>query len=106
DRDGLMDFYVVDQKGSPRLYHNVTQASGRHWLEVDTIGTASNRDGCGARLTLVVGRAKLLREVLCGSTSLSSGSDASVHFGLGTAPDGHSTIKREAVAGAPRPQCP
>lgn len=85
DRDGLMDFYVVDQKGSPRLYHNVTQATGRHWLEVDTIGTASNRDGCGARLTLVVGRAKLLREVLCGSTSLSSGSDATVHFGLGTA---------------------
>src|SRR5207244_12343200 len=55
DGDGLVDAYVVDQLGSPRLYHNVTAASQNHWLEVDTVGTVSNRDGCGARLTLVLG---------------------------------------------------
>jgi enediyne biosynthesis protein E4 len=85
DGDGMVDLYVVDQSGSPRLYHNVTSDAGVHWLEVDTVGTASNRDGCGARLTLVVAGARLLREVFCGSISLSSGADAAVHFGLGAA---------------------
>src|SRR5439155_10457827 len=85
DRDRLMDLYVVDQLGSPRLYHNVTPITGNHWLEVRTVGTSSNRDGCGARVTLTAGTAKLLREVLCGSVSLASGADPTVHFGVVTA---------------------
>jgi hypothetical protein len=84
DGDGRMDLYVVDQLGSPRLYRNVTPTQGMHWLEVDTVGTTSNRDGCGGRLILTVGGMKLLREVFCGSTSLASGSDPTVQFGLGT----------------------
>lgn len=83
DRDGLLDLYVVQKGGSARLYRNVTQASGAHWLEVDLTGSASNRDACGARLILRVDGARLLRQVFCGSTSLSSGSDTVVHFGLG-----------------------
>ena len=65
------------------LLHNITDTSGLHWLEVQTVGTVSNRQGCGARLVLTVGKVKLLREVFCGSTSLSSGSDPTAHFGLG-----------------------
>jgi hypothetical protein len=83
DRDGLLDLYVVQKGGSPRLYRNATVATGHHWLEVDLTGTASNRDACGARVVLVVDGARLLRQVFCGSTSLSSGSDTTVHFGLG-----------------------
>jgi hypothetical protein len=86
DRDGLIDLYVVNKAGSPILYHNVTSAPGFHWLEVRLAGVTSNRDACGARLTLTVGGARLLREVFCGSTSLSSGSDPAVHFGLGSDP--------------------
>jgi hypothetical protein len=86
DRDGLIDLYVVNKAGSPILYHNVTAAPDFHWLEVRLAGVTSNRDGCGARLTLTVGGARLLREVFCGSTSLSSGSDTAVHFGLGSEP--------------------
>ena len=82
DRDGLLDVYVVNRNGEPILYHNVTPTSG-HWLEVDLTGTASNRDGCGARLTLSAAGGRQLREVFCGSTGLSSGSDRVVHFGLG-----------------------
>ena len=82
DGDGLVDAYVVDQLGSPRLYRNVTATAGKHWLEVHLVGVSSNRDGCGARLTLTVSGKKLLREVFCGSTSLASGSDQTVHFGL------------------------
>jgi enediyne biosynthesis protein E4 len=85
DRDGREDLFVVNQDGRPHLYRNETPFSGFHWLEVDTVGVASNRDGCGARLILMMGSVKLLREVLCGSTSLASGSDPTVHFGLGSA---------------------
>jgi hypothetical protein len=85
DRDGRMDMFVVDQSGSPHLYRNVTPIGNDHWLEVNTVGTTSNRDGCGARLTLTAGGATMIGEVFCGSTSVSSGSDSVVHFGLGTA---------------------
>jgi enediyne biosynthesis protein E4 len=85
DGDGLVDFYVLDQWGSPRLYHNVTPVAGLHSLEVLTVGTASNRDGCGGTILVTAAGSKMLREVLCGSTSLASGSDRTVHFGLGTA---------------------
>jgi enediyne biosynthesis protein E4 len=83
DRDGRMDVYVVNQEGTPRLLRNVTTQQGLHWLEVDTVGRASNRDGCGATLTAEAGGAIMLRQVLCGS-SLGAGSDTVVHLGLGT----------------------
>jgi hypothetical protein len=83
DRDGLLDLYVVQKGRSPRLYRNVTEAAGHHWLEVDLTGTTSNPDACGASLILEAAGGRLLREVFCGSTSLSSGSDTTVHFGLG-----------------------
>ncbi len=85
DRDGRVDLYVVNQGGRPLLFRNVTPRSGRHWLEVDTVGSASNRDGCGATLVATVGSAKLLRQVFCGSVGLGGGSDPVVHFGLGRA---------------------
>jgi hypothetical protein len=86
DRDGRIDLYVVDQVGvqggRPHLFRNVTPKRG-HWLEVNTIGTRSNRDGCGARLSAQMKGATLVRQVFCGSVSLSSGSDKVVHFGIG-----------------------
>ena len=85
DRDGDMDMFVVNQGGAPRLYRNVTPIENRHWLEVELTGTASNRDGCGAKLIATVGSARLLRQVFCGSTSVGSGSQKAVHFGLGEA---------------------
>lgn len=84
DRDGRLDLYVVNQAGSPRLYRNVTGEGAGHWLEVDPVGVVSNRDACGARLTAELDRrTRLTRQVLCGSTSLGSGRDSTVHFGLG-----------------------
>ena len=83
DRDGRVDLFVVNQGGKPRLYRNVSSTKGAHWLEVDTVGTSSNRDGCGARLVAKIGQVELLRQVMCGGTSVSTGSDTTVHFGLG-----------------------
>ncbi len=85
DRDGDVDLFVVDQGGAPKLLRNETPREANHWLEVDTVGTASNRDGCGARVTATVAGTTLLRQVMCGSTSVASGNDPTVHFGLGPA---------------------
>ena len=85
DRDGDMDLFVVNQGGAPHLYRNVTPRGNRHWLEVSLVGTVSNRDACGARVIATVGSARLLRQVFCGSTSVNSGSQKAVHFGLGEA---------------------
>ncbi len=79
NHDGLMDMYVVAQNGPAHLYRNATGLRGNHWLEVHTVGTVSNRDGCGARLLLTAGTTTMLREMLCAQDQ------RVVEFGLGSA---------------------
>jgi hypothetical protein len=78
DRDGRMDIFVVNQNGTPHLYRNLTPMGDRHWLEVNPVGTRSNRDGCGARMILKTKAGSQLREVFCGANQ------HAVLFGLGT----------------------
>ena len=52
----------------------------RRWLEVNTVGTVSNRDGCGARIRLTLADgSKMASEMFC------SADQKTVHFGLGSA---------------------
>lgn len=85
DRDGRMDLYLLNQNGSPVLYRNTTSRRNAHWLEVDLQGTVSNRDACGAIVTVrpVDSRKSMVRQLLCGGTSLGTGADQVLHFGLG-----------------------
>ena len=70
--------------GEPsRLYLNRCDW-GNHWLIVRLIGTASNRDGIGARLILEAGGRRQLREIAAGA-SISSQHMLPAHFGLGKA---------------------
>jgi hypothetical protein len=85
DGDGALDLFVVDQAGSPRLYRNVTERAGRHWIELDLTGTASNTDACGARVTIEVAGSAIDRLVTCGSGATGSGHHTRVHAGLGAA---------------------
>jgi enediyne biosynthesis protein E4 len=85
DNDGDMDVFIVNQSGAPRLYRNDTPRGANHWLEVETVGSESNRDGCGAIVTAVVAGKPIARQVLCGSGGTSSTNQRAVHFGLGTA---------------------
>jgi len=93
DRDGRVDVLLVDQGGRVHLFRNVTPVPGRHWLEVRLAGSASNTDGCGARLVFTTASGSMMREKFCGSTGLSSGSDPAVHVGLGS----DSTIGQLAI---------
>jgi hypothetical protein len=54
-----------------------------HWIEIKTVGTKSNRDGIGARITVKAGARTFVDEVRSGS-SYSSSNDMRVHFGLGS----------------------
>jgi enediyne biosynthesis protein E4 len=58
--------------------------SPNHWIAIKTVGTKSNRDGIGAKLTLKIGKRTLVDEVRSGS-SYDSNNDTRVHFGLGAA---------------------
>jgi enediyne biosynthesis protein E4 len=55
-----------------------------HWIAFKTIGTVSNRDGVGTRITVRAGKRLLVDEVRSGSSYVSN-NDMRVHFGLGTA---------------------
>ncbi|MGH2829091.1 MAG: CRTAC1 family protein, partial [Actinomycetota bacterium] len=81
DRDGRVDMFVLNQDGIPRLFRNVTQGFG-HWLHVRVTGPGGS-DACGARLSVLDAGPPMTRQVLCGSTSLSSGTDPVVRLGLG-----------------------
>jgi len=68
------------------LYRNVSPASPgtAHWIELNLIGTKSNRDAIGARVTLKIGSATLIREVN-GGNGHAAQSSKRLHFGLGAA---------------------
>jgi hypothetical protein len=63
--------------------HNESESSN-HWISIRTVGTKSNRDGIGARVTLVAGGRRQIQEVTSGGSYLSQ-NDLRLHFGLGTA---------------------
>jgi len=91
DNDGRVDALVVDADGKPLLLHNETPCVG-HWLEINLIGTTSNRDGLGALMDIQAGDLHLLR--LCQTDgSYMSASDKRVHVGLGSAVKATITVK-------------
>lgn len=83
DSDGDLDLLVLNINAPPRLYRNDGGNRG-HWLMVKTIGTASNRDGIGARIKLLSEGRTQTREIRSASGYLSQ-SDPRAHFGLGSA---------------------
>ncbi len=68
---------------APSLLVN-TVHSGNHWIAFKTVGSRSNRDGIGARISVKNGQRTLVDEVRSGSSYISQ-NDTRVHFGLGTA---------------------
>jgi hypothetical protein len=83
DNDGRLDILINNQNDPPTLLHNESESPG-HWISIRTVGTKSNRDGIGARVTLVTGGRRQIQEVTSGGSYLSQ-NDLRVHFGLGSA---------------------
>jgi hypothetical protein len=83
DNDGDLDLLVTNNGGVAELLRNDGGNRGNSLL-VRLVGTASNRDGIGARLRVTAGSRTLVREVTSGSGYLGQ-SDTRVHVGLGSA---------------------
>ena len=81
DRDGDLDVVVTANGGAPRLLRN-DGGNDNHALRIRTMGTASNRDGIGARVDVTAGGETRWQVVKTGSSYLSQ-SELPVTFGLG-----------------------
>ncbi len=83
DNDGDLEILVTNMNDSPDLLRHARK-NPHHSVLVKTIGTRSNRDGIGAKITVAAGGLSEYDEVRSGGSYLSS-SDLRVHFGLGAA---------------------
>jgi hypothetical protein len=79
--DGRISAVITNMGESPSLLVNQMKYPN-HWIAVKTIGTKSNRDGIGAKVTVHAGGRAFVNEVRSGS-SYDSTSDMRIHFGLG-----------------------
>ena len=80
---GLLDIAVAASTDRHALLRNEL-VTNRGWLGVNIVGTDSNRDGVGARLTLRAGGREQLREVVLGD-GYGSQNTLRQYFGLGEA---------------------
>jgi thioredoxin-like negative regulator of GroEL len=107
DNDGRVDAVVVGQAGPLGYFHNVTEGEGRS-LTLALEGTASNRDGVGAVVTVVAGGRRQVAQRTGGGSYQAAG-DPRLHFGLGAAdrvdevevrwPSGRTDRHRQLAAG-------
>jgi hypothetical protein len=81
--DGRLSVLISNVYARPSLLVN-TASSGNHWVAFKTVGTRSNRDGIGAKITVKAAKRILVDEVRSGSSYISQ-NDLRVHFGLGFA---------------------
>jgi len=81
DNDGDIDCAVATLNGSPQLFRNDIPA-GNHWIMFRTIGSKSNRDGIGVRITVTTGALKQVWDIKR-TVGIYSSSDPRAHFGVG-----------------------
>ncbi|HWE39312.1 MAG TPA: CRTAC1 family protein, partial [Isosphaeraceae bacterium] len=83
DNDGRVDALLLPQNRPLAYLHNQTGGGG-HALTVLLEGSASNRDGVGARVTVRAGGRRQVAQRTGGGSYCSAG-DPRLHFGLGDA---------------------
>lgn len=83
DGDGDVDVILTAIDDAALLLRNDSADAG-HWLQVSLIGTRSNKDAVGARVTLTAAGKSQIRERIGGGSYLSANSPH-LHFGLGAA---------------------
>ena len=99
DHDGDPDLVINNGQGDSgkvartraRLYRNDV-GDRRSWLQIDLVGTASNRDGIGTLVELEAGGTTQIRHAHAGSAYASQHSKR-LHFGLGS----HTAVDRITV---------
>lgn len=88
DRDGFLDLFVTNGLAAPpfnegphELFHNVP--NDNHWVELDLVGSLSNRSALGASVLVTAGGVTQLREQNGGTHHMGQ-NHTRLHVGLGT----------------------
>jgi hypothetical protein len=84
DNDGDLDLLLMANNGPARLIRN-DGGNQNNLLRIKTVGTSSNRDGIGAKITLKLSDKEKLWNVVKTGSSYCSQSEVPVTFGLGKA---------------------
>jgi hypothetical protein len=82
DNDGGLEIVVNNMNDTPSLLKNY--GARQNWILIKTVGRKSNRDGVGARVTVVAAGLKQMDEVRSGGGYISQ-NDMRLHFGVGAA---------------------
>lgn len=87
DQDGFVDLYVTNGNGGAPFHFGPEQlfrnlGNDNHWIELDLVGTTSNRDAIGAVVTVDAG-GKRQRRLQNGGFHRKSQNHQRLHFGLG-----------------------
>jgi hypothetical protein len=82
DNDGDLDLVITANNGHARLLRN-DNGNQNDMLRVKTIGTRSNLDGIGAKVTVTTGNGVRLFEMVKTGSSYLSQSELPLTFGLG-----------------------
>ncbi len=82
DNDGDLDIVVLNSRRESTVIRNESP-SGNHWLQVRLRAVRTNRDGVGARVTVVAGDLTLVDEVHSGR-GYQGHFGTRLHFGLGS----------------------
>ena len=83
NNDGNIDIVVTVLNGPPEILMNRTR-NHNHWILLNLVGTKSNRDGLGARISITTASGTQYNEATT-TVGYNSSSDKRVHFGLGSA---------------------
>jgi hypothetical protein len=85
DDDGDVDIVVNHKDGAAALLRNDTPTDNR-WVRLQLVGTKSNRDAIGAKVTLDLGGRTLVRQRK-GGCSVLSANDPRLTIGVGNTPE-------------------
>ena len=91
DNDGDIDIVIMNSNQHAVLLRN-DGGNLKNWLGIKLVGSQSNRDGIGTKVSLTAGGLTQIREVKSGS-SYASGSDTRLLFGL----DAYQRVERITV---------
>lgn len=81
DNDGDLDVVILNSRREPTILRNDSSRTN-HWIQIQLRGTKSNRDGIGARVSVIAGGLTQIDEVHSGR-SYQSDFGKRLQFGLG-----------------------
>ena len=84
NNDGFLDV-AINCNDRPAVILRNEGGNGNHWLMLDLVGTASNRDGIGAKIRVVSESGLVQHSMVSRAGSYLSSNDKRAHFGLGSA---------------------